>query len=164
MSTIKGPIVTPEMSLTAKQLETVRAMNKANREFWAADAEQFEQLRQKYPDKRAHLLMEVARVILRETGASHAAAVRAAEAVEAVSKRMYAAGRERANARRKGMVGKETLHAYRKWEKNAAGSVKRMDAAQRLAHYFETRSLSRRTKERITNLLKREKIFSMYMP
>ena len=38
VSAIKGPIVQPEMSLTAKQLETVRAINKANHEFWDARA------------------------------------------------------------------------------------------------------------------------------
>jgi hypothetical protein len=143
----------PEMSLTPKQLETVRAINQANRKFWAADAEQLKQLRQKYPDKRAHLLMEIARVIQRETGASHAAAVRAAEAIEALSRRTYGDSRERANAKRKALADKEALNAFRQWEKNAKGALKGLDVAQRVAQYFKTKSLSRRTKKRISDLL-----------
>jgi hypothetical protein len=158
VSAIKGPIVPPEMTLTPKQLETVRAINKANAAFWEADAAQFEQLRQKYPDKRAHLLMEIARAILGETGASHADAVRAAEAIEPLIRRTYAAGRERANNKRKGIADKEALAVFRKWERNAAGALKGLDAAQRVAHYFETRSLPRRHRERIGDLLTRRKI------
>jgi hypothetical protein len=141
------------MSLTPKQLETVRAINKAGAEFWAADAEQLEHLRQKYPDARAHLLMEIARVILKETGTSHVAAVRAAEAIEALSRRTYGASRERANNKRKALADKDALSAFRQWEKNAKGALKGIDAAQRVAHYFKTKSLSRRTKKRISDLL-----------
>jgi hypothetical protein len=153
-----NPISPPEMSLTPKQLETVRAINAANRQFWADDSAQFEQLLQRYPDKRAHLLMEVARAIIKETGASHAAAVRAAEAVELVSRRMYVAGRERKNTRSKALADQDALNSYRTWEKNAAGALKGMDAAKRVANYFKTQSLSRRTKERISDLLARGKI------
>jgi hypothetical protein len=154
----KGRITAP-MWLTPKQLETVRAINKANREFWAADCEQFEQLQARYPDAHAQRLMEAARAILKETGtASHVAAVRAAEAVETVSRRVYAQGRQRANTRSKAHADKETLEKFHAWEKKHPRSVAGLDTARRVKTYCDNAAISDREVRRIRRLLKTGKI------
>jgi hypothetical protein len=153
----KGPVTAP-MSLTPKQLETVRSINQANKAFWQADREQFEQLRQRYPDAHAHRLMEAAHAILKETGTSHAAAVRAAEAVETVSRRVYAQGRQRANTRSKARADKEALEKFHAWEKKHSRSVAGLDTARRVKTYCDNSAISDREVRRIRRLLKTGKI------
>lgn len=153
------------MPLTVKQLETVRGINKANAGFWRADREQFEQLRQKHQDDaHAHRLMEAARAIVdvytQETGiTSHAAAVRAAEAVEVVSRRIYAEGRQRVNTKSKALADKAALEKFHAWEKDNPRSVSRLDAAKLVKAYCETADISDREARRIRRLLREGKIF-----
>jgi hypothetical protein len=76
-------------------------INAKHEEFWNDEARHLEHLRQRYPDAHTHRIVEAARVIADastlETGRkSYSAAVRAAEALEGVSKRINAAGRQRA--------------------------------------------------------------------
>lgn len=160
MSAGKGPIIPPEMALTIKQLKTVRAINEANADFWKADAEQLEELRHRRTDKDAALLMEMARVILNETGTTnHAGALRAAEAIEALSRQTYAAGRQRQNKRRQQTAEREAITRFCAWEKRNERSVRGLDPAKRVKTYCELADVSDRESRRIRRLLKAGKIF-----
>lgn len=144
---------------------TAADITSAHAAFWNEESKQLEQLRQRYPDARAHRILEAARVIADaftlETGnTSYAAAVRAAEALDGLSKRIYAAGRQRANLRSKAMADQATLMKFRAWEKRHQRSVQGLDCAARVKTYTETAELSDREARRIRRLLKEEKIFS----
>jgi hypothetical protein len=130
------------VSLTTSQARALlRKINKGNTDFWKADGEQlarlteqFKQLKEKYPDAHAQRIMEAARLIVDQhtlkTGKpSHAAAVLAAEAIEALQGQQRETSRKQNNDRREIEADNQVRGAFHAWEKRLSTPLAGKDRA-----------------------------------